>query len=180
MATPYKKVLAALLGSALLLGASSAFADRSSYVEGPVTDEKTAGDVTTRSWYAKGLASMIYSTKSVFSVEEKLGLTLVVGKSFHKYFAAEIIAGRGFYNQYLGLVLKPNVPISDRVRLHFDLSYVDVYRSDQGILFDASRAQLVYGIGTEINFTDSVYGTIGFFNTEGMNNGYQLGVGYRF
>ena len=153
---PKKTVLSALIGGTLLFVSSLVFAGKTWYVEGQHTNITSATNPL------------------------QLGLGVVVGRDFHENFAAEIIAGRGFYNQYLGLVLKPNVPISDRVRLHFDLSYVDVYRSDQGILFDASRAQLVYGIGTEINFTDSVYGTIGFFNTEGMNNGYQLGVGYRF
>jgi len=179
MATPYKKVLAALLGSALLLGASSAFADRSSYVEGPVTDEKTAGDVTTRSWYVEGLASMIYSTKSVFSVEEKLGLTLVVGKSFHKYFAAEIIAGNHTVKQSVALVLKPNIQISDRVRVYLDYGYIITHNEDDYIYEVLDEPKILYGIGTEMDFSDSLYGTIGF-STSIATGAFQLGVGFRF
>ena len=172
MATPYKKVLAALLGSALLLGASSAFADRSSYVEGPVTDEKTAGDVTTRSWYAEGLASMIYSTKSVFSVEEKLGLTLIVGKSFHKYFAAEIIAGNHTVKQSVALVLKPNIQISDRVQVYLDLGFIQTQDQATGDfwLLSSPRAQSLYGIDADIDFADSAYCTIGVTSTDGRRN----------
>ena len=185
MATAYKKVLAALLGSALLLGASSAFADRSSYVEGPVTDEKTAGDVTAKSWYVEGLVSMIDSTKSDFSFEDKVGLSLVVGKNFHKYFAAEIIAGSGIVDQQLGLVLKPNIQISDRVQVYLDLGFIQTQDQAYGSCspFPCPRSQSLYGIGADIDFADSAYCTIGVTRTDGdgvNDSGIQLGVGFRF
>ena len=165
MATPYKKVLAALLGSALLLGALSAFADRSSYVEGPVTDEKTAGGVTARSWYVEGLV-----TRGTTLGNQ--GLSLVVGKNFHKNFAAEIIAGGGIVDQQLGLVLKPNIQISDRVQVYLDLGFIQTQDQATGDfwLLSSPRAQSLYGIDADIDFADSAYCTIGVTRTDGRRN----------
>ena len=178
MATAYKQVLAALLGGALLLGASSAFADKSSYLEGPVTDEKTAGDVTARSRYVEGLVTHGTTT-------ENQGFSLVVGKNFHKYFAAEIIAGEGIGDYQFGLVLKPNIQISDRVQVYLDLGFIET----EGIatsgcwLIPCTTTHSLYGIGADIDFADSAYCTIGVTRTAGdrvNDSGIQLGVGFRF
>ena len=179
MATPYKKVLAALLGGALLLGASSAFADKSSYVEGPVTNEKTAGDVTAKSWYVEGLATTTESLTSDFSVKERVGLSLVVGKNLHKYFATEIIAGNHTDAQSVALVFKPNIQISDRVRVYLDFGYIIKHSEDDYLYEVLDEPKTLYGFGAEMDFSDSLYGTVGF-STSIATGAFQLGVGFRF
>ena len=156
-----KKCLAVLVSGALLFSGTNASAESV--------------------WYAE-FQVLNFSTDAV-SHDLDLGASagLIAGRHVHENFAVEIVAGTGIgdthftgakvgQDSYLGLVLKPNMDIGDRLNVFSDIGYLSVK--------DYSH-EFMYGVGVEIDFTDSVYGSIGALRVSDAG-GYQLSVGYRF
>ena len=158
-----KNCLAALVGGALFISGTNASADSA--------------------WYAE-FQVLNFSTDAV-SHDLDLGASagLIAGRHVHENFAVEIAVGTGIgdghftgakvgQDSYLGLILKPNMDIRDRLNVFSHIGYLSVKDYSHEFMYGV-------GLGVEIDFTDSVYGSIGALRVSDAG-GYQLSVGYRF
>ena len=113
-------------------------------------------------WYAE-FQVLNFSTDAVsHDLDSGASAGLIAGRHVHENSAVEIGAGKGIgdkyftgakvgQDSYLGSVLKPNMDIGDRLNVFSDIGYLSVK--------DYSH-EFMYGVGVEIDFTDSVYRSI--------------------
>ena len=71
--------------------------------------------------------------------------------------------------------------INEKFNIFLDLGYVDLQLQATGFgqTLKDSSSEFLWGLGAEIDFNDSVYGSIGYTNIDSAD-GIQLGIGYRF
>jgi len=142
-------------------------------------------------WYVEGQYTAFNISEDGDSVDLN-GIGLVVGRDFSENFAVEIVAGVGAgddslygvkieVDRYYGLILKPNMDVSEKISIFLDLGYVDLQlkASGPGGKFTNSSSEFLWGVGAEVDFNDSIYGSIGYTDID-TSDGIQLGIGYRF
>ena len=145
----------------------------------------------TNGWYVEGEYRNLSITEAGLSADLG-GLGFAVGRELSDNFAVEFVAGFGVNDEtvqdvtleidrYFGLILKPNIDINEKFNIFLDLGYVDLQAqgSGFGVTIKESSSEFVWGLGAEIDFSDAVYGSIGYTNIDSAD-GIQLGIGYRF
>ena len=126
-------------------------------------------------------------------------LGIAIGKEVLDYLAVEVVLGSGFNEEkfsqfgsvataeidnYYGLVVKPNIDVG-RVNLFLDLGYIDISSNasvtgyGQYVSLSDSDSVFMFGAGADIDFTDKLYGSIGYIDIDEAG-GLQVGIGYRF
>jgi len=145
----------------------------------------------TNGWYVEGQYTFFDIDDAGLSAE--LGaLGFVAGRDLTENFAIEFVAGFGAgdddidglkieVDRYFGLVLKPNIDLNEQINIFLDLGYVDLQLGASGFgqSIKDSSSEFLWGVGAEIDFNDSVYGSIGYSNID-TADGIQVGIGYRF
>ena len=142
-------------------------------------------------WYVEGQYTAFGISEDGDSVDLG-GIGLVVGRDLSENFAVEVIAGIGAgddslygakveVDRYYGLILKPNMDVSEQINIFLDLGYVDLQlqASGPGGTIKDSNSKFLWGVGAEVDFNDSIYGSIGYSDLD-TSDGIQLGIGYRF
>lgn len=161
----------ALAGAALLIGSSAVAADSD--------------------WYAEAQYQGLDISEDGISVD--LGaMGIVLGRDFTENIAVELVAGLGVsddsvsgikveVDRYIGLVVKPNMDINEQFNVYLDLGYVDIQleASAGGESLKDSSSEFMWGVGGEVAFNESIYGTIGYSDIDGAD-GVQVSIGMRF
>ena len=142
----------------------------------------------TNGWYVEGQ----YSTFDLDGLADVDAVGLVIGNNVADNFAIEFIAGSGAggerkdgvkfeLDRYYGVVLKPNMNIGEKVNLHVKMgrAYGSAYLKAGGQKVRDSIHDWVGGLGADIDFNDSVYGSIGYTIVNDLDF-FNLGIGYRF
>ena len=142
----------------------------------------------TNGWYVEGQ----YSTFDLDGLEDVDAVGLVIGNNVADNFAIEFIVGSGAggetkggvtleLDQYYGVVLKPNMNIGEKVNIHVKMgrAYASVKAKAGGLTVRDSGNDWVWGLGADIDFNDSVYGSIGYTIVNDVDF-FNLGIGYRF
>ncbi len=117
---------------------------------------------------------------------------LVIGNNLADNFAIEFHVGSGVgsdtvsgaiveLDEYRGVVVKPNMNIGETVNIHVKMgrAYVSGKVKGGGFTIRDSSDGWVGGLGADIDFNDSVYGSIGYTIID-QTDYFNLGIGYRF
>ena len=161
------KTLTSLAGAALLMGSSVVAADNG--------------------WYAEGQ----YLSLGADGVDLG-GVGVAIGNNFTENLAVEFILGTGMgddtvdgikveLDSYYGLILKPNMDVTDKVNVFLNLGYADfdVSASLGSISASDSADEFLWGIGAQADFTDTLYGTASFLDV-GDTDGFRVSLGLKF
>ena len=161
------KTLTSLAGAALLMGSSVVAADNG--------------------WYAEGQ----YLSVGADGVDLG-GVGVAIGNNFTENLAVEFILGTGMgddtvdgikveLDSYYGLILKPNMDVTDKVNVFLNLGYADfdVSASLGSISASDSDDEFLWGIGAQADFTDTLYGTASFLDV-GDTDGFRVSLGLKF
>ena len=161
------KTLTSLAGAALLMGSSVVAADNG--------------------WYAEGQ----YLSVGADGVDLG-GVGVAIGNNFTENLAVEFILGTGMgddtvdgikveLDSYYGLILKPNMDVTDKVNVFLNLGYADfdVSASLGSISASDSADEFLWGIGAQADFTDTLYGTASFLDV-GDTDGFRVSLGLKF
>lgn len=138
-------------------------------------------------WYAEGQYLSVGSDGVDLG-----GIGVAVGTNFMENLAVEFILGTGVgddaylgasveLDSYYGLVLKPNMDVTDKVNVFLNLGYADfdVSASAGGYSASASTEEFLWGIGAQADFTDTLYGTASFLDV-GDADGFRISLGFKF
>jgi opacity protein-like surface antigen len=84
-------------------------------------------------------------------------------------------------DSYYGLILKPNMDVTDKVNVFLNLGYADfdVSASLGSISASDSADEFLWGIGAQADFTDTLYGTASFLDV-GDTDGFRVSLGFKF
>ena len=162
-----KKVLKTVVGATLLMGSSMAVAADSG-------------------WYAEGQ----YLSLGADGVDVG-GVGVAIGNNFTENLAVEFILGTGMgddtvdgvkveLDSYYGLILKPNMDVTDKVNVFLNLGYADFDLSASYGNMSASEStdEFLWGIGAQADFTDTLYGTASFLDV-GNTDGFRVTIGFK-
>ena len=138
-------------------------------------------------WYAEGQ----YVSVGADGVDLG-GVGVSIGNNFTENLAVEFILGTGMgddtyegvdveLDSYYGIVLKPNMDVTDKVNVFLNLGYADfdVSASAGGYSASASTDEFLWGIGAQADFTDTLYGTASFLDV-GDSDGFRVSLGFKF
>lgn len=163
-----KKVLKTVVGATLLMGSSMAVA-------------------ADNGWYAEGQYLSIGSDGLDLG-----GVGVAIGNNFTENLAVEFILGTGMgddtylgadveIDSYYGIVLKPNMDVTDKVNVFLNLGYADfdLSASAGGNSVSASSDEFLWGIGAQADFTDTLYGTASFLDVDD-SDGFRVSLGFKF
>lgn len=162
-----KKVLKTVVGATLLMGSSMAVAADSG-------------------WYAEGQ----YLSLGADGVDVG-GVGVAIGNDLMENLAVEIMLGTGFggdvyegikvdLDSYYGLILKPNMDVTDKVNVFLNLGYADFDLSASYGNNSASSSddEVLWGVGVQADFTDTLYGTASFLDV-GDTDGFRVTFGFK-
>ena len=147
----------------------------------------TSATMAENQWYAEGQ----YLSLGADGVDLG-GVGVSIGNNFTENLAVEFILGTGMgddtyegikveLDSYYGIVLKPNMDVTDKVNVFLNLGYADfdVSASAGGYSASASADEFLWGIGAQADFTDTLYGTASFLDV-GDTDGFRVSLGYKF
>jgi hypothetical protein len=80
-------------------------------------------------------------------------------------------------DSYYGLILKPNMDVTDKINVFLNLGYADFDIGVEGS-GSASTDEFIWGVGAQADFTDTLYGTVSFLDVDDLD-GFRVTFGFK-